>query len=270
MLIYLFNPFHTGSHQRWAEEYVAHSGHTVRCFSLPGRHWKWRMHGAAVRMAQMLLSQTERPDLILTTDMMDVATFKALTARVTATIPVVVYFHENQLTYPWSPTDEDVPLQRDRHYAWLNYTSALAADACFFNSHYHQEDFMAALVGFLKAFPDEQPFDTIDAIRAKSRVVHLGMELPPVSSIIEKQPAERPVLLWNHRWEFDKNPASFFRFASSYRKLGMILGWWYWERIMPKPRPFSVKRTINFNATYCIGAMPRIGRITCIGCNVHT
>mgnify|MGYP000456988033 CR=1 FL=1 len=35
---------------------------------------------------------------------------------------------ENQITYPWSPQDEDVKYQRNNQYGFINYTSALAAD----------------------------------------------------------------------------------------------------------------------------------------------
>lgn len=210
MTIHLFVPFFGGSHRRWAEGYAQHTGHDVRLFTLPGRHWKWRMHGAAVTLAQQFLAQPEQPDLILTTDMLDTAAFLALTRSRTAGIPTAVYFHENQLTYPWSPTDADVPQQRDRHYAWLNYTSALAADAVLFNSAYHQDSFLGALPDFLSAFPDYPHVETVEHIRAKSQVLHLGMDLATFVPSPTKAD-EPPILLWNHRWEYDKNPAAFFQ-----------------------------------------------------------
>lgn len=220
MIIHLFAPFFSGSHQRWAEGYARHSQHTVRLFTLPGRHWKWRMHGAAVQLAQAFLAQTEQPDLLLTTDMLDTATFLALTRKRTANLPVAVYFHENQLTYPWSPTDEDVPLQRDRHYGWLNYTSALAANTVLFNSYYHQQSFLSALPNYLQAFPDYQGLATVDQLAAKSQVVYLGMDL-----LSEKEnklsKGNTPILLWNHRWEYDKHPDAFFRICEQLKLDGL-------------------------------------------------
>ncbi|MCB0587349.1 MAG: DUF3524 domain-containing protein, partial [Phaeodactylibacter sp.] len=52
MNILLIEPFLSGSHQKWAEGYRAHSRHNVRILSLKGRHWKWRMHGGAATLAE--------------------------------------------------------------------------------------------------------------------------------------------------------------------------------------------------------------------------
>ncbi|MEL7220034.1 MAG: DUF3524 domain-containing protein [Bacteroidota bacterium] len=222
MRIHLFAPFFSGSHQRWAEEYARFSNHEIRLFTLPGRHWKWRMHGGAVALAQQFLAQPEQPDLILTTDMLDTATFMALTRQRTAKIPVAVYFHENQLSYPWSPTDEDVQLKRDRHYGWLNYTSALAADQLFFNSLYHQESFLQALPVFLTAFPDYKGLDTVADIRRKSKVLYLGMDLAAYDKVLTPiSKNEKPIILWNHRWEYDKNPTSFFKVCQKLSERGL-------------------------------------------------
>ena len=212
MIIHLFAPFFTGSHKAWAEGYAQNSKHTVKIFSLPGKYWKWRMHGAAVNLAQQFLDQNEQPDLILVTDMLDVATFLALSRDRTATIPLALYFHENQLTYPWSPTDEDVALKRDRHYAWINYTSALTADRIYFNSKYHKGSFLNALPAFLRAFPDYKGLGNVDKITQKSLVLPLGMNLKKIDEYkIEPRQNEVPILLWNHRWEYDKNPEPFFQ-----------------------------------------------------------
>ncbi|MDX1521413.1 MAG: DUF3524 domain-containing protein, partial [Anaerolineae bacterium] len=134
MKILLIEPYYTGSHAAWTDGYAKYSQHQVDILSLPGRFWKWRMHGGAVTLARKFLASTLRPDLILATDMLDLTTFLALTRERTSGIPTAIYFHENQLTYPWSPTDRDIPLNRDKHYGFINYTSALAADAVLFNS----------------------------------------------------------------------------------------------------------------------------------------
>jgi len=214
----LLEPYFTGSHKNWAQEYARYSTHSVTILSLPGRFWKWRMHGGAVTLAQQFNALPVSPDLILASDMLDLTTFLALTRPRSARIPVALYFHENQLTYPWSPTDRDVQAKRDSHYGFINYASALAADALFFNSAYHLDSFFEALPKFLKHFPDFNEADSVNALRRKAKVLPLGLDLRrfKIQNSNPKTPNQKPktqnpkLILWNHRWEYDKNPADFF------------------------------------------------------------
>ena len=52
MRIVLLEPFFSGSHQSWAEEFQENSQHNVELLTLPGRHWKWRMHGGAISLSK--------------------------------------------------------------------------------------------------------------------------------------------------------------------------------------------------------------------------
>ncbi|MGK0391410.1 MAG: glycosyltransferase involved in cell wall biosynthesis, partial [Maribacter sp.] len=134
------------------------------------------------------------------------------TRDVTNGIPTAIYFHENQLTYPWSPTDKDVKMGRNNEYAFMNYTSALAADQLFFNSQYHLHSFINALPNFLKQFPDYRELQNIDILKKKSEVLYLGLELKRFDKYEAFELThDAPVILWNHRWEYDKNPDDFFR-----------------------------------------------------------
>ncbi|MCK4503686.1 MAG: DUF3524 domain-containing protein [Desulfuromonadales bacterium] len=214
MKIVFIEPFFTGSHAAWAQEYAARSRHQITIFSLKGRHWKWRMHGGAVSLAREFLAADVQPDLLLATDMVDLTTFLALTRLRTATVPTAIYFHENQLTYPWSPTDSDPQQQRDVHYGFINYGSALAADAVLFNSDYHRHSFLQELPQFLQTFPDYNEAETVQQIVDKSKTLHLGIDLQkfdqfrPQLATDDQRP---PLIIWNHRWEYDKNPSEFFR-----------------------------------------------------------
>lgn len=220
MKILLLEPFMGGSHAAWANGWMRHSHHSFHLLQLPARHWKWRMHGAAVTLAQQFLAIDFEPDLIVATDMLDLTTFLSLTRSHSAHIPVALYFHENQLTYPWSPTDQDVSLKRDNHYAFINYTSALSADRIFFNSHYHQTSFLDALPKFLKSFPDKKNLATLDHLKQKSSVLHLGMDLYG-SFTPSKTEDGPPIFLWNHRWEYDKGPDEFFHALMDLQEEGM-------------------------------------------------
>ena len=168
------------------------------------------MHGGAVTLADRLLAAEQPFDAILATDMLDLSTLLALTRRRTADLPVVLYMHENQLTYPWSPQDRDAATDRDRHYAFINLVSALAADRVVFNSIFHRESFLGELTGFVHGFPDHRP--AVDHLGDRSEVIVPGVDFRELDAArpdaIER--FDRPLLLWNHRWEYDKAPQPFF------------------------------------------------------------
>ena len=170
------------------------------------------MHGGAVSLAKQFNELSYTPDLILASSMLDLTTFLALTRERSTRIPVAMYFHENQLTYPWSPEDQDVAEKRDNHYSFINYTSALSADELWFNSAYHKDSLLKALPKFLQQFPDKQGTENVEIIRDKSKVVPLGLDLARFETYrdSEKQKYSNPLIVWNHRWEYDKNPQEFF------------------------------------------------------------
>ena len=75
-----------------------------------------------------------------------------------------MYFHENQLSYPQS--------RRQNHgwrYGFINFVSALCADANYFNSQFHLDDFLTKLPRMLKHFADYNELQTIDEIRQIKR-----------------------------------------------------------------------------------------------------
>lgn len=223
MKIILIEPFFSGSHQIWAESLQKFSKHTIEILSLPGKFWKWRMHGGAVELAEQYLQRNIQPDLIIASDMLDLSVFLALTRSKTANIPIAIYFHENQLTYPWSPTDEDVDQKRDLHYSFINYTSALSANFVLFNSNYNKQSFLNALPVFLNIYPDFNGLNNVETIKKKSEVLHLGLDL---DFLIKQKPENlekpnRAILLWNHRWEYDKNPDQFFKILFEIKERGI-------------------------------------------------
>tara|TARA_B100001093_G_scaffold516225_1_gene594521 strand:- start:753 stop:1751 length:999 start_codon:yes stop_codon:yes gene_type:complete len=190
---------------------------------MKGQFWKWRMHGGAVTLARKFNEMKWKPDLILATDMLDLTTFLSLTRKKSNGIPTAIYFHENQLSYPWSPTDRDKQKNRDIHYGFINYSSALSADKVFFNSEFHKESFIDYLYAFLKQFPDHQELETIKKIIEKSEALYLGMDLNRFDDHFVSK-GSTPLILWNHRWEYDKNPESFFRVLKKVQEEGSDFG----------------------------------------------
>ncbi len=215
--ILIVEPYFTGSHAAWASGYQAHSRHEVEILRLGGAYWKWRMHGGAVTLARRFMESSLDPDIVVATDMLDLTTFQSLTRSRTATMPMAVYFHENQLSYPWSPTDRDVQQKRDKHYGFINYASAMAADAVFFNSEYHRRSFFEELERLLRHFPDHNEIGSIEKLKEKSAVLPLGMDLGRFDNsgghvpVASDGATREPLVVWNHRWEYDKNPDLFFK-----------------------------------------------------------
>ena len=208
--ILILEPYYTGSHKSWVDGIQKNSRHTITVLTLKGQFWKWRMHGGAVTLARKINEIHTLPDLILATDMLDLSTFLGLTRKRLRDIPAAVYFHENQLAYPWSPRDRDLYHKRDKHYGFINFISALSADYVLFNSEYNRNSFLEILPGFLNHFPDHTEVGQLEKLRLKSGVLPLGMDLASFDLYREKTNHHPPILLWNHRWEHDKNPKSFF------------------------------------------------------------
>jgi glycosyltransferase involved in cell wall biosynthesis len=214
MNIWLVEPYYTGSHQAWADGYRARSRHSVRLLTLPGRFWKWRMQGGSITLARQAQARDEGPDFILASDMLNLPLFLSMTNRMGVTpggslceTPVAIYFHENQLTYPLQPGEK-----RDLHYGFINVASALQADALLFNSAYHMDAFLEELPRLLKHFPDYNELWAVDALQAKARVLPLGLDLACFDAHAPQEPTSgRAQILWNHRWEYDKDPETFFR-----------------------------------------------------------
>jgi glycosyltransferase involved in cell wall biosynthesis len=205
MNILALEPYYGGSHKAFIDGLSKASQHTWTLLTLPAHKWKWRMRHSAITFAEQvteLLKRAEIPDLVFCSDMLNLAEFTALAPIEISRLPKVIYFHENQLTYPVRLEDE-----RDYQFAMTNLTSALAADAVWFNSRFHMNSFLDALAKFLKSMPDFQPLGAVEMIRAKSSIHHPGIS--DFSNLPERKPGPLRIL-WAARWEHDKNPDLFF------------------------------------------------------------
>lgn len=219
MKVLLLEPYCGGSHRAWAEGYAAHSRHEVTLLQLPARFWKWRMQGGAVTLAEQTRALAFCPDLILATDMLNLPAFLGLTRDSLAGVPIALYCHENQLTYPLPPDSPPMAgteegQKRDLTYGVINWLSMLAADQVFFNSHYHLEDWFEELPLLLRHFPDYTHDHRIEEVRARSEVLPVGSDLRRFDQASASSRFEEPspgLILWNQRWEYDKNPEIFFR-----------------------------------------------------------
>ena len=207
MKFLFLEPFYGGSHQDFADGLVAETRHQIELVTMPARFWKWRMRGAALYFIKNIGSLSNYDGLIAT-DLMSISDFKTLYGPDCP--PVLVYFHENQLTYPIAPNE-----RIDYQFGFTDITTALAADRILFNSKFHFNAFFSALPGFIHMMPEFQPEWVVDEIKIKSGVLHPGCRFasaPPPMSDVRGLP---PLIIWNHRWEFDKNPGDFFNALDS-------------------------------------------------------
>ncbi|MFV0317368.1 MAG: DUF3524 domain-containing protein [Microthrixaceae bacterium] len=211
--VLVLEPFFTGSHEVWARGWQEHSRHDLHLLTQPGTHWRHRMMAASVPLAEATREHIERlgrPDVVVASDMVDLAGYLGLCRDELAGVPTVVYFHENQLTQPTSPNG--VGGLRDRHLAWTNWRSLLAADEVWFNSAWQRDSMTDALEDLLAHGPagdDQRPL--LAQVRDRFRVRPVGCDLTdlleierPVHDLDAGTPPEPPLVLWNHRWAHDK------------------------------------------------------------------
>jgi len=194
--------FYGGSHREFADCLGEHSRHKVDVFTLPDKHWGWRMRWAARYFAAQLLTRP-RYDLILATDLINLADLTAILSRHGYHVPVLLYMHENQLSYPRSD-GKSPPLE----HVLTDIKNVLTAHRTLFNSAFHRDSFLRAADSVLKGIPG---FDTScehKLLRDTSIVVYPGVEhasgAPQAKAV-----ADGPVIVWNHRWEPDKQPEVF-------------------------------------------------------------
>jgi glycosyltransferase involved in cell wall biosynthesis len=88
----------------------------------------------------------------------------------------------------------------------------LAADRVLFNSAYHLNAWFDELPRLLKHFPDYTHLETVAAARAKASVLPVGCELGRLDAYAgAERGSDGPLVLWNQRWEYDKDPATMLR-----------------------------------------------------------
>ncbi|HUU84279.1 MAG TPA: DUF3524 domain-containing protein [Phycisphaerae bacterium] len=216
MRILALEPYYGGSHRAFLDGWCAHSRHEWTLLDLPPYKWKWRMRHAAITLADRvadLVERGQRWDRLFCSDMLNLAEFIGMAPLPVQLLPSVVYFHENQLTYPVRHEQE-----RDYQFAFTNLTTALAATRVWFNSAFHRDSFLNALPVFLKRMPDCQPIEAVERVRAKARIEPPGIgELPQRGP----RPPGPPRILWAARWEHDKNPDAFFEALHKLRDRGI-------------------------------------------------
>jgi len=197
MNAWLLSAYRAESHARWADWLVStFNEFKWQRLELPGRHFSWRIRGNPLSWLDALPAGT--PNLIVATSMVDLATLKGLHPRL-AGVRTILYFHENQFAYPKSDAQTtSVEAQMVQLYG------ALSADCVLFNSEYNRSGFIDGIDALLARMPDHVPAGVSDRIAEKSGILPV-----PIDPIRPAEAQDPKLIVWNHRWEYDKNPELF-------------------------------------------------------------
>ncbi|MFG1496070.1 DUF3524 domain-containing protein [Saccharospirillum sp. HFRX-1] len=205
MNILLLSAYHSASHRYWCEGLMAaFLEHNWTLRSQPARHFSWRIEASGWLWAlgdDAAFQQSY--DLIIATSLTQVVTLKAQCPAL-RDVPLWLYFHENQFAHPLSNQQ-----QAAHQTAWQfkSLENAFCADWISFNTHFNRDTFFAGAEKLLKKFPEIIPGDPLTKLKQRSDV--LAVPLSDRFSVLREQEKDSRLIVWNHRWEWDKQPQRF-------------------------------------------------------------
>lgn len=211
--VLILEPYFGGSHKSFLKGLQKSVKAEYTFFTLPARKWKMRMQLSAqwfVKSLEALPKEERWFDTVLSSTFVDLSVFKALVSKLEGwnqDVKICLYFHENQFVYPNQVDDKAV-----YQFTAINFNSALVADSLAFNSDFNRVSLLDGCRKYLKAASDMKLMGLSEKIEGKSRVLYPGIDFHTIDN--EKKAgriSNYPVIIWNHRWEHDKNPDEFFR-----------------------------------------------------------
>jgi len=205
--VVLIEPYYGGSHRSWADSWVRHSRHEISLVTHPDEFWRWRLRGGAVTLAAdfaEVVAAHGQPDAVVVSGLVDVAAFAGHARRSLRDTPLATYVHESQVLYPLAPNQ-----RADTSAALVNWQSLVASDAVWFNSAFHSVALREALPRLLGSQPEPTHRHLIEPVFERAGVLWPGVES---AALIESERTVRavPRVLWNQRWDHDKNPHAVF------------------------------------------------------------
>ncbi|XP_078233023.1 tRNA-queuosine alpha-mannosyltransferase isoform X2 [Pogona vitticeps] len=178
MSILLIEAFYGGSHKQLVDLLQEEIEDCV-LFTLPAKKWHWRARTAALYFMQNVPAS---PDyrILFASSVLNLAELIALRPDL-GKLKKVLYFHENQLTYPVQKSQE-----RDFQYGYNQILSCLVADIVAFNSAYNMESFLTSIGKFMKLIPDHRPKNLEKLIRPKCQVLYFPVRFPDVNRFMQE------------------------------------------------------------------------------------
>jgi glycosyltransferase involved in cell wall biosynthesis len=220
--VLILEPYYGGSHQVFLEGLQAHVQAEYTMFTLPARRWKLRMQLSALWAIEKIKGLPPPGrwfDTVLCSSFVDVAVFRALLGQVDGwnhTARICTYFHENQMDYPTREKGKE-----SFQFAAINFNSALASDKIAFNSRYNAETFLAGCQKYLQTAAEMELPETLLQLKRRSCILFPGIDFTLIDR--QKRVSEQgpPIIIWNHRWEHDKNPERFFQALNEVSSWGL-------------------------------------------------
>ncbi len=167
------------------------------------------MRGSSVALGVALASACDNAtaagrtvDAVVISGLVDAASLLGIARRSVGSAPVALYLHENQLLYPRAPGQ-----RHDDDPALANWRSVEAAEVVWFNSAFHRDALFVAIDELLDRQPEPVARQRLEARHVDSQVLWPGVE---AVQLIDgsRSPRQMPTVLWNQRWDHDKNPRS--------------------------------------------------------------
>ncbi len=210
--ILLLEPYYGGSHKRFLDGLVRTVDGDYTLLSLPARKWKMRMQLSAPYFIERIweMSAEKRHfDIALFSTFVDVAVFRAMAGSVEGwkdQCRYFTYFHENQFCYPGF-----LEKQTNHQFTAINFTTALVSDKIAFNSEFNRTAFLSQCRKYLSKATDMDLSYCLDDVQRKSIVLYPGLDFGRIDRLRQlKKKGQAKLIIWNHRWEHDKNPEEFF------------------------------------------------------------
>ncbi len=208
--VLLLEPYYGGSHKLFLQNLQKNIAADYLGLFLPARKWKMRMQLSALWFFQELekLPVKKRGfETVLLSTFVDLAVFKSLVFSLPGwnkAARFCTYFHENQFAYP-----NQITGMSNHQFTAINFNTALLSDCNGFNSLFNKESFLSGAADYLKKATDMDLRNIIPQLEKKCLVLHPGLYFDDIDHCQSKKVKEA-VIVWNHRWEHDKNPELFF------------------------------------------------------------
>lgn len=214
MKILLLSAYSTPSHSYWSELLTNKlDEYDWTYLKLPPRKFSWRIRGNPLSWYSSNSQDLRKHyDVVIATSMVDMATIIGLFPNLGKAIKII-YFHENQFEYPLSESKNHTNVES----MMVNLYGALSADRVIFNSKYNKTSFLSGARKLLKKINDFSPLDVVNDIEAKSSLLPV-----PICSRYSKSCEKiKNSIIWNHRWEYDKNPKDYYEALKILKERGL-------------------------------------------------